>query len=158
MSSTKLINWLVFVLLCLIWGSSFILMKLGLYNAVGKPLLSPYQVASIRILTAGIALLPTTIYNFKKIPFRLSGYLFLSGLLGNFFAAFLFCIAETKIDSDLAGTLNALTPIFVIVTGALIFKTQVPKQKIIGIFIGLIGSILLFLSTKHQGLGDVSYV
>ena len=148
MFSTKLINWLIFASLCLIWGSSFILMKLGMYTAAGKPLLSPYQVASIRILTAGIALIPSAIYNFKKIPFRLSGYLFLSGLLGNFFAAFLFCIAETKIDSDLAGILNALMPIFVIIIGALVYKNQVPKQKILGIFIDFAGSILLFLSTS----------
>lgn len=158
MFSFKFINWLIFSLLCIIWGSSFILMKLGLYSSSGQALLSAYQVAAIRILSAGIVLVPVLMFNWIKTTWKTKGYLFLSGLLGNFFAAFLFCIAETKIDSALAGTLNALTPIFVIIMGAIIYRQQVAKQKIIGVTIGLFGSLMLFLTSHHHSLGDVSYV
>ncbi|MFZ8477902.1 EamA family transporter, partial [Staphylococcus aureus] len=48
----KLLNWLLFTALCIIWGSSFILMKGGM------KVLSPYQVASIRLLSAGLVLIP----------------------------------------------------------------------------------------------------
>lgn len=158
MFSYKFVNWLIFILLCLIWGSSFILMKLGLYDASGKTLLSAYQVATIRILSAGVVLAPVLLFNWLKTNWKIKGYMFLSGLLGNFFAAFLFCIAETKIDSALAGTLNALTPIFVIITGAIIYKQEVAKQKIVGVGVGLLGSIALLLTSRHHSLGDLNYV
>jgi len=38
--SSKITNWLLFITLCLIWGSSFILMKWGLYDENLLPVLS----------------------------------------------------------------------------------------------------------------------
>ena len=79
--------------------------------------LSPYQVASIRLIRAGMVLLPFAVKALRVIPANKRGVVVLSGLLGSFFPAYLFCIAETKIDSALAGIMNALTPLFVIITG-----------------------------------------
>lgn len=153
----KLINWTIFLLLCLIWGSSFVLMKIGLYNKEGLPLLNAYQVAAIRILSAGVVLLPFLIAQWKKIPFKLSGYIILSGILGSFLPAFLFCIAETKIDSTLAGTMNALTPIFVILAGLIMYGNKVASNKIWGIILGFTGSVLLFITQDHKDLGKLGY-
>lgn len=153
----KLINWTIFILLCLIWGSSFVLMKIGLYDKQGLPLLNAYQVAAIRILSAGIILLPFLIAQWKKIPFKLSGYIILSGILGSFLPAFLFCIAETKIDSTLAGTMNALTPIFVILAGLIMYGNKVASNKIWGIILGFTGSVLLFIAQDHKDLGKLGY-
>jgi drug/metabolite transporter (DMT)-like permease len=134
------LSWLLFGVLCLIWGSSFILMKEGLQ------ILNAYEVAAIRILSAGLVLLPFVFKNLRQIAKQKISYIILSGLLGSFFPAFLFCIAETKIDSALAGTLNALTPLFVILTGVVLFGNKIPKTKIIGVVVGFTGCILLFLS------------
>ncbi len=153
----KLVNWIIFFMLCLIWGSSFVLMKIGLYDKQGLPLLNPYQVASIRISSAGVVLLPFLIAQWKKIPFRLSGYIILSGILGSFLPAFLFCIAETKIDSTLAGTINALTPIFVILAGFIMYGNNVAANKIWGILLGFTGSVFLFISQDHRDLGKLGY-
>ncbi len=155
--SKNLVNWIIFTMLCLIWGSSFVLMKIGLYDSKGQDLLNAYQVAAIRILSAGVVLFPFLIAQRKKIPFRLTGYIVLSGLLGSFIPAFLFCIAETKIDSTLAGTLNALTPIFVILAGLVMYGNKVAPNKIWGIVLGFTGSVLLFVSQKHEGLGELGY-
>ncbi|MFX5714429.1 EamA family transporter, partial [Acinetobacter baumannii] len=65
--------------------------------------LSPYQVASIRLLSAGLVLIPFFIKSVRRIPAKKRWLVILSGLLGSFFPAYLFCIAETKIDSALAG-------------------------------------------------------
>jgi drug/metabolite transporter (DMT)-like permease len=66
------------------------------------------------------------------------------------------------IDGALAGTLNSLTPIFVIITGALFFSSKTSANKIFGICIAFTGSILLLLSKGHmhesQNLVYVSYV
>jgi drug/metabolite transporter (DMT)-like permease len=139
--SKKFIDWLLFIALSVIWGSSFILMKIGLDNH-----LSPYQVAAVRIVAAGLLLLPVAVKAFGKIPMYKLPLIFLSGALGSLFPAFLFCIAEQEMDSSLAGMLNSLTPIFVIIIGALFFKKDTPFNKVIGILIAFTGSILLVLS------------
>lgn len=150
------LNWFIFIVLSVIWGSSFVLMKEGLLH------LSAYQVASLRIVFSGIVLLPTAIKCFHTIPKDKIGIIFLSGLLGSLLPAYLFCIAEEGIDSALAGTLNSLTPIFVIITGALFFKSKTTTNKVLGIFISFTGSILLLLSKGHiqenQNLLYISYV
>jgi drug/metabolite transporter (DMT)-like permease len=139
--SKSFISWLIFGLLSVIWGSSFILMKIGLENK-----LTAYQVASIRIVAAGIILLPFAIRHIRAIPLNKLLLVFLSGVLGSLLPAYLFCIAEEEIDSSLAGTLNCLTPVFVIITGALFFKVTPPSTKIVGILIAFTGSILLLFS------------
>lgn len=147
----RLINWLLFVSLCVIWGSSFILMKTGMN------VLSPYQVASIRLLSAGVVLLPFAIKAFKHIPADKRLLVILSGLLGSFFPAYLFCIAETKIDSALAGIMNALTPLFVIITGISFFQMRIKMRQLIGIIVGFIGLCLLILAGSTVSLQYFGY-
>lgn len=137
----KLINWALFTLLSLIWGSSFILMKEGMKT------LTPYHVASLRILSAGLVLIPFAYKALKQIPKNKLFIVILSGLLGSFFPAYLFCIAETKIDSSLAGILNALTPLFTILIGISFFQLKAGIQKIIGVLIGFAGLCLLVAPT-----------
>jgi drug/metabolite transporter (DMT)-like permease len=150
------LNWFIFILLSIIWGSSFIMMKEGLLH------LSAFQVASLRIIFSGIVLLPAAIKHFKSIPANKILIIFLSGVLGSLLPAYLFCVAEMGIDGALAGTLNSLTPIFVIITGALFFSSKTSANKILGICIAFTGSILLLLSKGHmhesQNLVYVSYV
>ncbi len=139
--SKKWVDWLLFIVLSVIWGSSFILMKVGLDNK-----LSPYHIAAVRIVAAGIVLLPLVAKAFRQIPLNKLPLIFLSGALGSLLPAFLFCIAEQELDSSLAGMLNSLTPIFVITIGALFFKKETPANKIMGVLIAFAGSILLVLS------------
>ncbi len=151
----KLLNWLIFITLCVIWGSSFILMKIGLGDKMD--VLSPYHVASLRLLSAGVVLLPFAIKAFKHIPSNKRVLVILSGLLGSFFPAYLFCIAETKIDSSLAGIMNALTPLFVIVTGISFFQMRIKMRQLIGILVGFIGLCLLILAGNSISLQYFGY-
>jgi drug/metabolite transporter (DMT)-like permease len=152
----SLLNWLIFILLSIIWGSSFVLMKEGLLH------LSAYQVASLRIVFSGVVLLPTAVMCIRKVAKDKLLIIFLSGLLGSLLPAYLFCMAEEGIDSALAGTLNSLTPIFVIIIGVLFFKSRIAGNKIIGIAISFTGSILLLLSkgplAQNQNLVYIAYV
>lgn len=141
-------NWLLFVLLSIIWGSSFILMKEGLQG------LTSFQVASIRIISAGIVLMPMALMSIRLIPKKLMWYVFFSGTLGSLLPAYLFCMAEEKIDSALTGVLNSLTPIFVILSGALFFQTRASIYKVLGIFIALMGSVMLFFFQPRFSEGN----
>jgi len=144
-------SWLVFALLAIVWGSSFILMKEGLKA------FNPYQVASLRMLFAGIILLPFAYKAIKRIPKNKLGLVVFSGILGNFIPAYLFCIAETQIDSSLAGILNSLTPMFTIIVGVLFFKVQTSMVKVLGMIIGFIGLSILLGSGKDVSFHNLSF-
>ncbi|MGZ3839798.1 MAG: DMT family transporter [Flavisolibacter sp.] len=151
MFKQKMTNWLLFVLLSLIWGSSFILMKKGAEN------LSGWQIGSLRIFAAGLVFFPFAIFQFTKIPLKKIPFVILSGLLGNLFPAFLFALAIERIDSSMEGILNSLTPLFVILIGILFFKSSLPSRKIVGVLVGLMGLILLTLSKYGLSHSDLGY-
>jgi drug/metabolite transporter (DMT)-like permease len=152
--SNKVVNWILFIVLCVIWGSSFILMRKGMEDNI----LSPYHVASIRLFSAGFVLTPFAFKAWKAVPKQKLWLVILSGLLGSFFPAYLFCIAETKISSSIAGILNALTPLFTIIIGVLFFRMRAVAKKWLGIVIGFLGLALLTI-VSNQGISfkDFSY-
>jgi drug/metabolite transporter (DMT)-like permease len=136
-------------------------MKLGMFenHDFSKPILTPYQVAAIRMLSAGVIMLPFALKALRNLPKDVLIYVVMSGLLGSFFPAFLFCIAETKIGGGIAGSLNSLTPLFVILVGAFFFQLVVSTQKLLGVLIGLIGSgILIYANTQGQPINDALYI
>ena len=135
----QLINWGLFLTITAIWGSSFILMKEGLMQ------LTAFQVAAMRIFSAGLVLLPIAIQQLKVTPNEKIKRIIISATIGNFIPAFLFCIAETRINSSLAGIVNALTPLFAILMGVLFFKMPFIWKKVAGVLVGFVGLCLLFL-------------
>lgn len=144
-------------MLCTVWGSSFILMKLGMYGAGNQPLLNAYQVAALRILSAGLVLIPFLLKAHRRIPAASRGYIILSGFLGSFLPAFLFCIAETKIDSALTAMLNTLTPICALLVSVLVYKKKIAFNQFVGVLIGFAGCLLLFASKKLGSTGEMVY-
>jgi len=151
MKENKALNWGLFAGLSLIWGSSFRLMKEGMVA------LTPYQVAAIRMVSAGLVLLPFAFRAIRAIPREKRITVLWSGLLGNFFAAFLFCLAETRIDSALAGILNALTPLFAVLVAVAVYGTRIPFRQWAGVVLGFVGLCLLFLANGIPELTHIGY-
>ena len=79
------------------------------------------------------------------------------GFLGSFFPAFLFAKAETRIDSSMAGVLNALTPMFVVLVGAMFYHQKFPKQTAVGLFIGFAGTLILMTTGSSGMFSSISY-
>lgn len=140
------LNWVILLVLALIWGSSFILMKRGLFHD-GRPVLTPWQMASARLAIAWLALLPLLL---RYAPLFRDHWLPLlgTGMLGNGIPAFLFATAQTRIDSSLSGTLNSLTPLFTLIIGALFFHARMRPFHLVGILVGLCGAAGLILLNK----------
>lgn len=140
MTKQNFFNWVLFAVLSVVWGSSFILMK------TSAEYLNGLQIGAVRIFAAGIALLPWAIFHASKIPFKKLGIVILTGLLGNFLPALLFASAiKGNGESSLASILNSLTPLFVIVIAVLFFKTKVQSRKIAGVLVGFAGLVILSL-------------
>lgn len=139
--------WLLLFVLAGIWGSSFILMKKGLFHDETHPIFSAMQVGALRITIASGVLLPFGIFNLRKIKsFKQFIFLTMVGVFGNFIPAFLFTYAETGLSSGYAGMLNSFTPIFTLLIGFFVFKVRLSSVQIIGVFIGFIGIVLLMLA------------
>lgn len=137
--STDNKKWLYLLTLALVWGSSFILMKKALVG------LTPIQLGAIRILFAGSVLLLFGFRALKEIKKRHWKYIIYTALLGTFFPVFLFAYAVKGIDSSVVSILNSLTPFNTFIVGYLVFGFSFKKKQLLGIFIGLSGTILLIL-------------
>jgi drug/metabolite transporter (DMT)-like permease len=153
------LSWFLLILLACIWGSSFILMKKGMFTEDGTAIFTSEQVGSLRMLIAALALLPISITKLKILNWKNVFPLAIVGFCGNFIPAFLFTYAETGISSGLAGMLNSFTPIFTIIIGFLFFKTKLTNKQIIGTVIGTLGIIALVLTGKTASLnGDWDHI
>lgn len=139
--SGRVLALFLLVVLTLIWGSSFILMKLGMMDENNRELLQPQHVAGLRISMAFIALLPFALYHFRRIPRNKLLPVMCVGLFGNGIPAFLFTAAEAKngISSSMAGMLNATTPIFAVIIGLMIFRVKLRAVNYLGVLIGFAG-------------------
>ena len=137
---SKQLKWVYLIVLALVWGSSFILIKKGLIG------LTALQLGSLRIIFAAVFLILIGFKSLSKIPAYKWKYIALTSLFGTFIPAYLFAIAQTEIDSSVSSILNSLTPLNTLILGALVFGLQFKRNQIFGILIGLIGSALLILN------------
>jgi drug/metabolite transporter (DMT)-like permease len=137
---SKRLKWFFLIVLALIWGSSFILIKRGLVG------LTPFQLGSLRIIFAAVFLLLIGFKSLSKIPRHQWKYIALTSLFGTFIPAYLFAIAQTQIDSSVSSILNSMTPLNTLVLGALAFGLRFKRNQVFGVIIGLIGSALLILN------------
>jgi drug/metabolite transporter (DMT)-like permease len=134
---TKENKWVFLIVLSLIWGSSFILIKRGLEG------LNPFQVGSLRVIFTGGFLISLGFKSLVKIPKAKWKYIAMTAFFGTFLPVYLFAYAQTQIHSSVSAILNSLTPMNTLILGILAFGVTFKPQQIIGVFIGLLGSILL---------------
>ncbi len=130
-------RWLYLLILALVWGSSFILMKKALIG------LTPIQVGALRIIITGIALMLVGFKSLSTIKKHHWWPLFLTALLGTFFPVFLFAYAVSVIDSSITSILNSLTPLNTLIVGFLIFGFTFKRHQVLGVCIGFIGTAIL---------------
>ncbi|MCF8247472.1 MAG: DMT family transporter [Saprospiraceae bacterium] len=137
--SPGFINWLILLLLSLVWGSSFILIKKGLTG------FGFVEAASIRLMAAGAVFLPFGLYHFGKIPREKWRFLVLVTFVGMFIPAFLFCLAQQHVQSAVAGILNALTPVFTFLFSIFLFKKVYRINHVAGLLLGLVCAVMLVI-------------
>jgi len=146
------LKWIILAALALIWGSSFILIKLGLEG------LNPFQLGSLRIIFCAVFLLIVGFKSLSGIAQHQWKYVALTSLFGTFVPAYLFAIAETKVSSSICSILNSLTPLNTLILGAIAFGLNFRRNQILGIVIGLIGTAVLIFNGASQGVSnDYSY-
>lgn len=153
MSKTKpWLPWLFLSVLALIWGSSFILIKRSL------EVFSAGEVGALRTTIAWLFLLPFALRRMRGFSQKQWLLFAVVGTVGSLIPAFLFAAAQTGIDSSLAGILNSLTPLFTLLIGLLFFRIKPAWFNILGVFLGLTGSIgLVYVSGNGNFTVNMGY-
>jgi drug/metabolite transporter (DMT)-like permease len=116
-------NWLLFIILSVIWGSSFILMKESTQDLNG------WQIGAIRIFSAGIIFLPFAVFHIKDIPLRRLPLIVISAILGTSSFVLIRHRHRKKINSSMAAILNSLTPLLVILIGFCSFMLNFNRKR-----------------------------
>ena len=132
-------KWVYLIILSIVWGSSFILMKKALLGV------TPIQLGALRMIFTAIFLLSVASPSIKKIQKKHWKYISYTALAGTFIPGFLFAFAITSIDSSIVSILNSFTPFNTLIFGAIIFGFAFKKAQLYGILIGLVGTLILIL-------------
>jgi drug/metabolite transporter (DMT)-like permease len=149
-SKSKSQSWLgLYIALGIVWGCSFIFIKLGL------EFLTPFGVAFGRCALGALALL---IYlKIKGLSLvrdrKMIGHLWVVALLLNVIPGILFAWAETEVTSILAGIINAVTPLMTLIAIILVSRIEKPTTpQVVGLLLGFLGVLTVLGAWK--GLGD----
>jgi drug/metabolite transporter (DMT)-like permease len=130
-------KWVYLIVLSIIWGSSYILIKKGLVG------LTPIQLGAFRILMTTVILLLVGYKSLRGWSFQQWKWLVFTGFFGTFFPSFLFAFSETEINSSVVAVLNGLTPLFTIIIAFFFFQQRVKKKQLGGVLVGFLGTVIL---------------
>ena len=130
-------KWIYLIVLSIIWGSSYILIKKGLVG------LTPIQLGAFRILMTTVILLLVGYKSLRGWSFEQWKWLVFTGFFGTFFPSFLFAFSETEINSSVVAVLNGLTPLFTIIIAYFFFQQRVKKKQLGGVLVGFLGTVIL---------------
>lgn len=136
-------RWFYLIVLSIIWGSSYILIKKGLLG------FTAIQLWGVRVLMAGLLLLIIGFRAISTITRKDWKWVALSGVVGSFVPMFLFAWAETEIDSSIASVLNSLVPLFTLFVGFALFRISFTGNQLLGVLVGLAGAgLLIYLGAE----------
>jgi drug/metabolite transporter (DMT)-like permease len=85
-------------------------------------------------------LLPVALRTLSKFNRKNFFSILLIGFLGSGIPAFLYPLAETKIESSLTGMLNSLSSAFTLLIGIVFYKRKAISSQIAGVFLGFAGA------------------
>ena len=150
--SLSLRKWGTLVILSLIWGSSYILIKKGLTG------LTPIQLGSLRVIVTTIIMTPIGYQQIKHIPRQKMKWVALSAFVGSFFPAYLFAFAETEISSSITAVMVSLTPLFTLLISVFVFGEELLKKQVFGVLIGFTGIIVLINNELFSSSFNILYI
>jgi drug/metabolite transporter (DMT)-like permease len=136
-------DWLWFALPGVIWGASF------LFIAEGLEIMGPYGIAFVRLLIgfAALAVFPAARASVKGawLPIAAVAVTWMA------FPLTMFPLAEQRVSTAVTGMLNGSVPFFATIVATLIARRAPPRQIMIGLLVGLVGSVMIALPTASAG-------
>jgi drug/metabolite transporter (DMT)-like permease len=141
-----------FLALAFIWGSSFLLMKVGLRS------LAPLQISGLRILSGAAILMLLLSASGGRLPRdrRIWAHLMVTGFFLGGLPFSLFALGEERVSSALAGIGNSITPVATVVLSLLLLPAdRIGSRKILGVLLGFAGVVVITQPWQSQGRPDL---
>lgn len=132
---------LLIATLALVWGSNFLWIKVAL------DAFSPIQLTTARMVLGALVLLVVIAIHRDKMPrgFTVWAHLVVAALVANVIPYLLFAVGETRVDSGIAGALNATTPLWTLALAFAVRQTtRLHLLQVAGLVLGFVGSLLIF--------------
>ena len=132
-----------------LWGGSFFFVEILVNH------LPPLTIVTFRVGLAAVALWAIVLMLKLPIPKTRQQWtaLLIVGLFNNALPFSLITWGQTEISSSLASILNATTPFFtVLVAGALLVDERITTLKLLGVIIGLLGTVVLIGPNALKGV------
>jgi drug/metabolite transporter (DMT)-like permease len=136
----KIKEWAAFIALGLIWGSSFLWIKIALHE------IGPFFLVALRLLLAILCLATVTFFTKPAWPIDKKTYLhlFVLGITNNGLPYLLISWGEQHIDSAVAAILNSTVPLFtMIIAHFLTTDDRMTKSRLVGLVAGFLGVVVL---------------
>lgn len=134
------------VLLAAIWGASFLFMR------VAVPEFGPIALIAVRVGIAAVVLAPVLRTAIARSQFRAAAWpLLVVGVTNSAIPFCLLAYSTLYVDAGFDSILNATTPLWAALIGAVGFQVSIGRQQIAGLFIGLIGVVTLVSDTLDAG-------
>jgi drug/metabolite transporter (DMT)-like permease len=144
------IDWLVFLALGLMWGSSYLFIRFGLDT------LTPFTLVALRLAIGGAVLWAVLLVAREPLPRDGRTYANL-GLLSVFSILIPFSLitwAELAVPSSLAAILTAPVPLFTIVIAGFALRDEpITLNRVVGLVVGFIG-VAVITGGSLTGLGE----
>lgn len=145
--------WIGFWLLALIWGSSFLFIRVGVAQ------IPPLQLVFLRTGIAAVGLFLVVVLRGKRLPtdWRSLGDLFFLGTVNTVIPFALITWGETRIDSGLASVLQGTAALFTLVVAHFAFADErITRRKLAGLLVGFLGVVVLAgRGTTFGGTADL---
>lgn len=152
MKATR-VPWQVkYIALAFIWGSSFLLMKVGLRS------LAPLQISGLRIFSGVVVLMLLLMAARGRLPRerRIWGHLMVTGFFLGSLPFSLFALGEERVSSALAGIGNSTTPIATVLFSLMLLPAdKIGTRKIVGVLLGFVGVVVIMQPWQSQGRPDL---
>jgi drug/metabolite transporter (DMT)-like permease len=142
-------------LLALIWGSSFLWIKLAIRG------LSPVEVTLARLVLGAGVLFTVLLIRREQVPRspKTWGHIIIAALFANAAPYLLFALGEQHVASSTAGMLNATTPLWTVVVAlAVRHQKTIRAQQAVGLLTGFTGAVLIFAPWRSGGFASAGAV
>ncbi|MDT8878756.1 DMT family transporter [Halomonas saccharevitans] len=136
------------ILLSTLWGMSFIFMR------VAVPEFGPVPLILLRMGVGALLLVPLLLSaRYLRLVWDHAGRLLLLGLINHVLPFSLLALATTRLEAGFTSLINATTPIFTALIGALFFATPIQRQQYLGLALALFGVYVLSADRLDFALG-----
>jgi len=146
-------NWLLFIALGFMWGSSYLFIKLAVDD------FGTFTLVALRLLVGALLLWAVVRATRQELPRepRIYGHLFVMGLVNIVIPFALITWAEQTVDSSLAAILTAPVPLFAIVIAPFFLHDEpIRVNGVVGLVVGFIGVVILTSRDLAIGNADLT--